>query len=116
MIVLTRNLLTNRKTTIVSTKSGPSLEILVQPNIVQLKIQFIIKLWTFYVNKIKDMLFQTCSFKHALPNNVHGKLDELLQRFDNQATESEIVKEKIAKLEDNVCSLEEEVDWLDQYS
>ena len=59
--------------------------------------------------------------RHALPNMLFQtmfmeKLHELLPRFDNQATESEIVKEKIAKLEDNVWSLEEEVDWLDQYS
>ena len=57
-----------------------------------------------YLNRIKDMLFQT---------TLMEKFDELLQRFDNHATESEIAKEKIAKLEDKVSSLEEEVDKLE---
>ena len=63
--------------------------------------------------KIMDILYD----KQYLDKIRHARLNnELLQRFDYQAMESEIAKEKIVKLEDKVSSLEEEIDRLEQYS
>ena len=60
-----------------------------------------------FVGKLKDMLFLA---------TIMEKLEEMIQRFDSQSAESVILKEKVAELEAKVSSLEDEIDWLEQYS